>query len=182
MKTNKEKINAMVLCAMFAAITAILSQISVPTPAGVPITLQTFAAALCGYFLGSAKGAASVTVYIAIGAVGVPVFAGFKGGIASLIGPTGGFIFGFIVMAALCGAAVKNPVLKIACGIAGLAVCHVLGAAQFILVTGADPIQGILTASVPYLIKDAVSVVLAYLAATAAKKALKMFTKQKPAQ
>ncbi len=179
---QNEKITAMVLCALFAAITAILSQVSVPMPSGVPITLQTFAVALCGYFLGAGKGAAAISVYIAIGAIGVPVFAGFKGGIASIMGLTGGFIIGFIALAALCGIGVKNPALKMIFGMAGLLALHLLGTAQYALLSGTEPIPAFLTVSAPYLIKDAVSVVLAYLAAMAMKKTLKMISRQKPAQ
>lgn len=105
---NRQKITTIVLCALFAAITAILSQIAIPMPSGVPVTLQTFAIALCGFYLCTARATVSTVVYVLLGAVGVPVFSGFKGGIASIVGPTGGFIIGFIAMAAISGIAFRN--------------------------------------------------------------------------
>lgn len=97
----------MVLIAIFAAILAVLSQLSIPLPTGVPATLQTLAVALLGFVLGGWSSAASVILYIFLGAIGLPVFAGFKGGFAALFGPTGGFIFGFIPLALLCGFATQ---------------------------------------------------------------------------
>ena len=167
----------MVLIALFAAITAVLSQIAIPMPTGVPVTLQTFAVALCGYFLGAGKGAAALGVYLLIGAVGVPVYSGFKGGFQVLLGSTGGFIFGFIAMAFLCGLSFKkaagtklSPVLRIAMGVAGVAACHLLGTIQYMIVTNVNPekagidlITSFLLVSAPYLVKDIISVVVAYL-------------------
>ena len=88
----------MVLCAVMAAVTAVCAQISIPMPSGVPVTLQTFAVPLTGYLLGMKYGLISVAVYILLGAAGVPVFTGFRGGIGTIAGPTGGFIVGFLLM------------------------------------------------------------------------------------
>ena len=82
----------MVLAGMFAAVLAVISQLSIPTPAGVPVTIQVFGVALVGAVLGWKLGLCSVLVYILIGAAGLPVFANFGGGIRSLIGLTGGYI------------------------------------------------------------------------------------------
>ena len=71
---NRQKITTIVLCALFAAITAVLSQIAIPMPSGVPVTLQTFAIALCGFYLCTARATVSTVVYVLLGAVGVPVF------------------------------------------------------------------------------------------------------------
>ena len=166
----------LVQIALFAAIIAILSQISIPTPFGVPISLQTFAAALCGYFLGAKKGAASLLVWIAIGAVGVPVFAGFRGGFAVLLGLTGGFIYGFIPLVLLCGVELKNKPLRIVLGAAGILACHLCGAVQYALLMGIDLLQSALTVSVPFLIKDMASIAAAYFAAIAIKAAAKRFS------
>lgn len=166
----------LVQIALVAAIIAIMSQISIPTPFGVPITLQTFAAALCGYFLGAKKGTAALLVWIAIGAVGIPVFSGFRGGFAVLLGVTGGFIYGFIPLVLLCGIELKHKHVRIALGAAGIAACHLCGAAQYALLMRIDFLQSLLTVSAPYLIKDIVSIVLAYFAATAIKVATKRFS------
>ena len=121
----------------------------------------------------------STVVYVLLGAVGVPVFSGFKGGIASIVGPTGGFIIGFIAMAAISGIAFRNMPekfripLRIAMGILGVAACHICGFVQYALVAGKDLLSSFLLVSAPYLIKDIASVVLAYFAALAISKALK---------
>ena len=91
----------MVLAGMFAAVLAVISQLSIPTPAGVPVTIQVFGVALVGAVLGWKLGLCSVLVYILIGAAGLPVFANFGGGIRSLIGLTGGYIWAWPVMAVL---------------------------------------------------------------------------------
>lgn len=166
----------LVLIALFAAIIAIMSQISIPTPFGVPVSLQTFAVALCGYFLGAKKGAGALLVWIAIGAVGVPVFTGFKGGIGVLFGVTGGFIYGFIPLVLLCGLELKSKPLRIVLGAVGIIACHLCGAGQYALLMGIDFLQSVLTVSVPFLIKDIVSVVVAYFGAIAIKSAAKRFS------
>lgn len=166
----------LVSVALFAAMTAILSQFSIPTPFGVPVALQTFAVALCGYFLGVKKGIGAVLVWIAIGAVGVPVFTGFRGGFAVLLGLTGGFIYGFIPLVVLCGIELKKASLRILLGAAGIAACHLCGAVQYALLMGIDFWQSVLTVSVPFLVKDIASVVVAYFGAMAIKAATKRFS------
>lgn len=163
-----------VLVGMFAAVTGVLSQISIPLPSGVPVTLQTFAVALAAYVLGAKLGTASIGVYILLGAVGVPVFSGFSAGFSTLVGMTGGFIWGFLLMAACCGyaASLKNPAAIIALSLVGLAGCHLPGVLQFMIVTGRGFMDSFLLVSVPYLVKDIISVVLAWLAAKALRKAL----------
>lgn len=86
MNSNREKITNIVMVGVFAAVLAVLSQISFPLPSGIPVTLQTFAVALCGYALGCKRGTLAVLVYIVLGAVGLPVFANFSGGFGSLVG------------------------------------------------------------------------------------------------
>lgn len=97
------RIRAMTMAALFAALLAILSQIQIPLPSGVPVTMQTFGVALMGAVLGWKVGALSILVYLMMGFVGLPVFAGFGAGVAVLAGPTGGFLIGFVGMAILCG-------------------------------------------------------------------------------
>lgn len=171
----KSKVQKIVMTGVFAALLAVLSQIFFPLPSGIPVTLQTFAVALCGYVLGPKMGTLSVAVYLAIGAVGVPVFAGFSGGVGAFAGMAGGYLWGFLFMALLCGlGAIRGKrLLAIVLGIAGLAACHVCGAIQFAVVSAISPLEAFLAASAPYLIKDIVSVILAYLAAEAIVYSLK---------
>ena len=92
---------------MFAAITSILSIVTIPTPIGVPFTLQTFAMALCGLVLGKKYGTLSTVLYVLLGLVGVPVYAGMTAGPGVLFGVTGGYIFGFILMTFFCGVGIQ---------------------------------------------------------------------------
>ena len=172
---DKSKVYPLVMTAVFAALLAVFSQISIPTPTGVPITLQTFAVALCAYVLGWRLGVLAVGVYLALGAVGLPVFAGFSGGFGVFLNVTGGFLWGFLFLALLCGLGtqMEKPVVAIPLGVAGLLLCHLCGVLQFGLLSGNPLWESILLVSVPYLLKDTISVVLAYPAAKALRISLK---------
>ncbi|MDM5190686.1 biotin transporter BioY [Bacillus sp. DX4.1] len=92
----------LIVTALFAAITGILAQVTIPLPL-VPITGQTLAIGLTATILGSRYGTLSVLVYVLIGATGIPVYAGFSGGLSVLFGPTGGFLLAFIPATFLIG-------------------------------------------------------------------------------
>ncbi|KGX87235.1 biotin transporter BioY [Pontibacillus litoralis] len=100
MRNNKLK--NMIICSMFAAITAVLAQIEIPLPI-VPISGQTLAVGLTATIIGSRLGTIAMLLYVAMGAIGLPVFAEAKGGVQVLVGPTGGYIFGFIITAFVTG-------------------------------------------------------------------------------
>ena len=87
---------------MFAALTAIGAYVSVPI-GHVPITLQSMFVLMSGVILGSKRGAISQIVYMVVGLIGLPVFAGGRGGIATIMTPSFGFIFGFVAMAYISG-------------------------------------------------------------------------------
>ncbi|MGI6071133.1 MAG: biotin transporter BioY, partial [Blautia sp.] len=103
MNNKRNHTRQLAFAGLFAAILAVLSVIQIPMPSGVPVTLQTFAVALCGCVLGRKWGFTATLLYVLIGTVGLPVFSGMKGGIGVLAGPTGGFLFGFLALAPLCG-------------------------------------------------------------------------------
>lgn len=88
------------------ALLAVCSQLCIPF--AVPFTLQTFAVSAIAIILGPGKGTMTVIIYLLLGAVGLPVFSQFKGGLSALIGPTGGFLFGFIPMTLIIGLLLKN--------------------------------------------------------------------------
>lgn len=173
-ETDK-KVMTLVMTGLCTALICVLSVLSIPLPSGVPITLQTFAVALCSYIIGVRLGSVCVVLYMALGAVGLPVFAGFSSGIHTFVHFTGGFLWGFILMAALCGLGMRcrNKFVSIGFGLLGLLICHLCGVTQFSAVAGTPFIESFLLASAPYLIKDAVSVTLAYFIALAVLHALK---------
>ena len=105
-KTNFKTLD-LCMIGVVTAVIVIMAQISIPMPLGVPMTMQTFAITLAGIILGSKKGAVASLIYVLLGAVGVPVFANFSGGYQLLVGPTGGFIISFPIMAFIIGLGVE---------------------------------------------------------------------------
>lgn len=160
---------------LFAAVLAVLSQLAIPMPGAVPLTLQTFGVALCAYVLGWKLGTLSYLVYFLLGLAGVPVFSNFTGGINKLFGPTGGFLIGFFLLSVGCGLFThycrtyrmrKNEqTLSLLCGILGLIFCHLLGILQVSLLTKTSFAGSFLLVSAPYLIKDLISVIAAFFLA-----------------
>lgn len=146
--------------ALFAAVISASAVISIPIGA-VPITLQVFAVLLAGLLLRPLAAFAAVGVYLLLGAAGVPVFAGFASGIGVLIGPTGGYLFGFAAAALAVALLVKafsgrvTPIIAegIACAV-GVAVIYVLGWAQLMLVTGLSPAEAFIGGVAPFIVLD----------------------------
>lgn len=169
---NRTKTLNIVMYALYAAIIAVSAQLTVPLPTNVPITLQTFGVVLCAAVGGALAGTVSTSVYVLIGAVGVPVFAGMKGGFGVLFGPTGGFIFGFIVMAFFCGLRAEKLWQRLLLSLAGLAVCYICGAVQYALIAQKDIITSLTLVVVPFILKDVLSVIAAQYMAIPIRKAL----------
>ena len=153
----------LVLTALFAALTAVLAQIQLPI-GPVPFNLAVFGAFLAGMLLAPAWAAASMGVYMLLGAVGIPVFAGFMGGPAVLLGETGGYVIGYIFIALATALAVKRsgklPVIGAAM-LAGLLVCYGFGTAWFMAVTGADLVSALGWCVLPFIVPDVCKGVLA---------------------
>lgn len=98
---------------IFSAVICILAQIAIPMPMGIPMTLQTFAIILTAIVLGYRKGTIAVFIYLLLGCIGLPVFANLNGGLNILLGPTGGFLLTFPVMAYLTGRGTETRQAKI---------------------------------------------------------------------
>ena len=166
----KLKTKDLALCALFAALIAVCAWISIP--ATVPFTLQTFAIFAALGLLGGKRGTAAVAVYLLLGAIGVPVFAGFQGGIGALLGTTGGYLLGFLLtaliewgMEARFGS--KTGVFLLS-AVLGMFVCYAFGTAWYLVVyartKGAISLATALGwCVVPFLIPDAVKIALAVL-------------------
>ena len=171
-KNNKTKTMYIVICALFAAIIAVSAQVALPLPTNVPITLHTFGVALCAAVGGSLIGTVSTSVYVLLGAVGLPVFSMMRGGFAVLLGPTGGFLFGFIPFAFFCGMNCKNVAAKTAISLVGLIVCYLCGALQYALIAQIGFIESVVAVVLPFMLKDTLSVIAAQLMAIPIRKAL----------
>ncbi len=154
--------------AICAAVIAVCSWISIP--AAVPFTMQTFGVFLAVGLLGGRNGTIAVSVYLLLGAIGLPVFSGFRGGLGHMLGVTGGYIIGFLfsalvmwLMERFLGRSMKVLIASMA---AGLLVCYAFGTVWFMLVYTRDTGSiGVMTALgwcvFPYIIPDALKIALA---------------------
>ena len=166
--------------ALFAVLMAVCAWITIPMT--VPFTLQIFAVFAVLVTLGGRRGTYAVVVYLLLGAVGLPVGAGFQGGLGWLLGTTGGYIVGFLCIALLYWLLTAKlgeslPVVIAAC-VLGLALCYAFGTAWFMVVYArtSGPV-GLMTALgwcvFPYIIPDLVKLVLAVLLSRRVKQFLK---------
>ena len=166
---NKERrsLRGLAYAALFGALTAVGAYIMIPLPP-VPITLQTLFVNLSGALLGGSLGALSQIVYILLGVIGLPVFAGGKAGIGVLFGPTGGYLIGFVAGAWVIG---KLTALRPKSGLlwimgamaAGIAVVYLLGILQLMVVAKLSLAKAVAVGLLPPLPGDIVKIVAAAL-------------------
>lgn len=160
------KTKDMALIALMAVVICLCSWITITIFVSlVPFTLQTFAIFCTLLLLGGKRGTLAILLYIFMGAVGLPVFSGFRAGFGALLGPTGGYILGFLLCGLLYWLLEKkmNHVLLL---VLGTAVCYLFGTLWFVNVysSGGNPISigsALLTCVVPFLIPDGAKLVLA---------------------
>lgn len=143
---------------VLAALYCVTAFIVIPFPA-MPLTLQCFAIALGAYTFGCRATLSAVAVYVAIGAAGLPIFAGMQGGVQVLTGPTGGFVWGFFLLSLCCGADCKGRFGAL--GLLGLCLCYTVGIIQHAFITGISLWSSFLTAGAPFFLKDTVLIMLA---------------------
>ena len=170
----------MTRAALMAAVTAVAAQIAIPIEP-VPFTLQVLAVVLTGLLLGPRYGALAMAIYLLLGAVGVPVFAQFSGGLGTLLGPTGGYLISYPIAAAVAGLAAKTVAgdsrsralwFGFFWGCTGLAIIYALGATWLAVVSGLTPKVAIATGVLPFVVFDLIKVGLAALVAVAAAPAI----------
>ena len=162
------KAKNMALCGLFTAVLTVCAWISVPM-GDMVITLQTFGVFLTLRLLGGKRGSITVLVYLLLGAVGVPVFSGFRGGLGSLLGTTGGYIFGFMLTSLaywLITAVKDTPLTRLLAMVLGLALCYACGSWWYMsryLSAGSVTLGIVLfKCVVPYLLPDALKLALAW--------------------
>lgn len=167
-----QKLRDLLLVAAGALLVALFAQIRIPLPfTPVPLTGQTFAVLLVGAALGARRGAASLGLYTGLGLAGLPVFAGGAAGLGYALGPTGGYLLGFILAAYIIG-------LFAECGLerdirasllpflVGTVIIYLLGAGWLAFFVG--PQAAIAKGVLPFLPGDLLKLVLAALALPAA--------------
>lgn len=169
-----------VYVALFAVIIAVCAWISIPTT--VPFSMQTFAVFITVGLLGGKRGTVSVLVYILLGAVGIPVFSGFSGGVGILFGTTGGYIIGFLGSALIYWGITKllgtKPWTMILGMVLGLLVCYAFGTIWFMQVYArTSGAIGVATALgwcvIPFIIPDLCKIVLAFILTKPLKRYVK---------
>ena len=161
---SSNQLRMMVYASLFAALTAVGAFLAIPI-GPVPIVLQNMLVYLAGLLLGSRWGLASVGVYLLAGACGLPVFAGGLGGIGRIIGPTGGYLIGYLPVVFIIGkiSARSNPrvifdVLAMICGSVAL---YAFGITWLKIVTGMTLAKTLAVGMVPFLIGDALKIAAA---------------------
>lgn len=167
------KVATLVLCGMMAALLSVLAWVSVPLPISpVPVTLQTLGVLLAGGLLGRRYGPVSVAVYVFVGLVGVPVFAGGASGIGELAGPRGGYLIGFVLAAFIMGLTAERVrsrgakgawafVLLAVGGIGATLLIYCAGVPWLAFVTGMGLEQGLIVGAALFLPGDIVKLAVA---------------------
>lgn len=167
------KTRRMTLTALFAALMCVVAPFSIPV-GPVPVSLASLTAYLAGGVLGSGGGALAVFLYVLLGAAGLPVFAGWSGGLGAVVGLTGGYIVGFIPCAACAGiGAGKGRALTGVVGmLLGTAVLYAVGTAWFLYQTGSSLTAALAGCVLPFLPGDALKILAAALLAPKLRAAL----------
>lgn len=151
--------------ALMTAILCITAPLEIPTGT-VPVTLQTFFVALAGAFLGPRDGFFAALAYLLLGAVGMPVFSGWSGGFGMLMGPTGGFLMAFPLLALFCGFARKRAFpFQALSALLGLLLLDLSGVLHLMRVAGLSLPAALFAGVWPFLLKDIVCVLLSILCA-----------------
>lgn len=155
----------LILMALFAALTAVLSQIQLPL-GPVPFNLAVLGAFMAGMLLPPLAASLSMCVYMMLGIIGIPVFAGFVGGPAILFGKTGGYVLGYIAIAFCTALAMQKSgkIIVVVCGMLfGLLLCYALGTLWFMIFTGMSLMQSLTFCVIPFIIPDFAKGVCAWL-------------------
>lgn len=171
-------VRTLALIGVMAAVTCILGPLSIPLPfSPVPISLTNLAVYFAIYVLGMAKGTISYIVYLLIGFVGVPVFSSFTSGPAKLLGPTGGYLIGFIFMALICGFFIerfpKKLYLHFIGMVLGTAVCYLFGTAWLAYQAKMTFSAALAAGVIPFIPGDLAKIIIAMIAGSQIRKVLK---------
>jgi biotin transport system substrate-specific component len=167
-KRQKIRTYELTAMAMMTALMCIVAPFSVPLPGGVPISLTNMVIYLTVYLLGGKRGTICYCVYLLIGLVGVPVFSGFTSGPAKLVGPTGGYLIGFIFMALICGAfcvlGKHNIGIYIVGMLLGLTAAYVFGTVWFMYAYKMGLMETLAVCVFPFLGGDALKIAVVAVA------------------
>jgi biotin transport system substrate-specific component len=175
-KAQRISTKDLVMTGMFTAILCVMAQISLPIQP-IPFTLSLFALFLIGALLQPRYAFLAALVYLLLGAFGVPVFAGFKGGLMHLTGPTGGYLMAYPLMTLLTAVfykfGKKHKVISLGIGMTiSLFVCYLIGTLWFTYITGKTLYVALTLCVFPFVPFDIVKIVLAISVSILIRKAL----------
>ncbi len=171
----KITIKDMTQIALMAAILCVIAPLSIPLPTGVPLTLAVFIIYLTGIILGSKKAVIAIGIYIVLGALGLPVFSGYSGGLAKLVGPTGGYIIGYLFSGFFTGLFAeksKNLGIIFVGMLVGMVFCLGLGTGWLAVVNGMTLKAALLAGVVPFILWDMLKLIAALVIGLSVKKIL----------
>ena len=165
--------------ALSIAIITVSAWITVPI-GPVPFTLQMFAVTFAILVLAPKQAIGAIAGYLALGAIGVPVFSGMRGGVGVLMGPTGGFLWGYLIGVSLAVAVlalfrrrgIDNFAVGMLCGLVFTAVAYVCGWFQYMFVAGVGPLESFLVCVAPFVIVDVIKIAAATAVARAVIRAV----------
>ena len=169
-------VQKMAIIALMTAVLCILAPISIPVfISPVPVSLGVLAVYLTAYVLPPVDALISVIIFILLGTFGLPVFSGYSGGLSKLVGPTGGYIIGFLFTVYISSLFIhmkKGIIFDVIGMITGLALCYILGTIWFSYQQGKGFIASLLLCVVPFLIGDAIKIIVAVILGTQLNKRL----------
>lgn len=172
---KKSTVFNMTSCALMAALMCVLCPVSVPI-GPIPISLSILVILLTVYVLGTWRALVSYTVYLLLGAVGMPVFSGFQGGLAKLAGPTGGYLAGFWLMILVAGIIMekgkRNLLVTILGMLVGVAIDYTVGTAWFVFQTESTVVHALDVCVYPFIPFDVAKIVIAVLLGSVVYKGL----------
>ena len=166
---NAAALRRLCRAALMAALLCVLSPLALPM-GPVPLSLGLLGILLCASLLAPAAAWGAVALYLSVGALGLPVFAGAQGGVGVLLGPLGGYLWSFLLLVlplSLASSAIRRArthravLWLLLCFLLSTFVCYSVGNAQYSIVTGAPFFPSLLVSTVPFLLPDALKCLLA---------------------
>ncbi|MBR0405183.1 MAG: biotin transporter BioY [Eggerthellaceae bacterium] len=169
---TSSRTRSIAFCALSIAIMAVSAWVTVPL-GPIPFTLQMFAVTFAILVLTPRQAIAAIAGYLALGAIGVPVFSGMRGGIGVLMGPTGGFLWGYLIgvsvaaflLSVFRSKGVDNFAISMLCGIVFTTIAYACGWFQYMFVAGVGPIESLLVTVAPFIVVDLAKIAAATIAA-----------------
>jgi len=166
--STASRTRAIAYVAMTIAIIAVSAWVTVPI-GPVPFTLQMFAVTFALLILKPKQAIAAIAGYLALGAIGVPVFSGMRGGIGVLMGPTGGFLWGYLigvsvavgVLSLFRSRGIENFGVCVLCGILFTAIAYACGWLQYMSVASVGPLESFLVTVAPFIVVDLIKIIAA---------------------